>query len=413
MKPHVLVINPWNDRCVHYTDYLDHDRYAVSYIGNPWSVHATPSCAAARRTVEQTSTTPQVLTAAIDLARQFGHPERVIAFSESDLDTAAALRSYFDLPGDRWSDIQRFRDKLHMAETIAANGIPAPAFADAPNRAAIENFIEEHGFPIVVKPRRGAGSRGFLKLDTIDDLATIRSLPDEARLVQSYCAADVGHIDGFWTGTTLSAWRASRCPAPPSEYLRGRPYASVEIDDPALRDRLSAFTSTVCGAMSSKPFVFHLEVFMADRFDGGWDISFLEIGARVGGAEIPFVWNEIHHRDLFSVAADLQLGRQPDIAAIDDGTIGGWMVVPPPEQRPCAVLAAELDLPLGSGPYAMVLPTVGTEIPAMSGYEHCGGRFRFSGPSSAAVEDKIRRTVAAFHLACAPIEHRSPIGQMS
>lgn len=409
MKPHVLVLSRWSNRCVDYASYLDHHCHAVSYICNPLSANAIPASASGRTTVDSTSNTVQVLAAAVELASQFGHPERVIALSESDLDTAAFLRAYFDVPGDRRDDIQPFRDKLRMAKTIAAAGISAPAFADAPDRSAISRFLEEHGFPIIVKPRWGAGSRGYVKLSNSVELDRMPTHGDEPRLVQSYCPADVGHVDGFWTGSTVSVWRASRCLVPPAEFLRGQPYASVEIDDQQLLSQIHSFTSAVCSAMSSGPTVFHLEFFLADRSDGGWDISFLEIGARVGGAEIPFIWHEVHHRDLYAVATDLQLGRPADLPAIRDHQIGGWMVVPTPVPRPCMVQVAHLDLPIGAGPYAMELPIPHTEIPSVSGYEYCGGRFRFSGPSTAAVEDKIRRTAAAFRLECAPIEQLSPI----
>ncbi|MBL1080279.1 hypothetical protein JK358_38375 [Nocardia sp. 2] len=401
MRQHIVVISPWSDRCVHYTDYVDHGHYAVSYICTEYSASTAPPTACAVEIVDKTSDVSAVSLAARELVQRFGAPARILAFSESDLEAAARLRAEFDVPGDQWERILRFRDKLVMSEMIAAAGVSLPAFADAPDKDAVSRFARTHGWPVVVKPRSGAGSRGFVKLNGPAELDAYSFEPVEPRVVQSFCAAPVGHVDGFWDGEQLGGWRASRCLMPPSEYLAGLPYASVEIDDPALIQRLGDFTARVCAAMSADPFVFHLEVFLDG--ENGAALSFLEIGARVGGAEIPFIWHEIHERDLFAVAADLQMGRPPAFPEFDSGVIGGWMLVPTPVSRPCVVTGVALDLPAGEvGPYARVLPQLHAVIPATSGYEHCGARFRFVGPSTAAVESSIRRTAAGLRLQCVP-----------
>ncbi|MEU7219885.1 ATP-grasp domain-containing protein [Nocardia iowensis] len=387
---------------MNYTEYIDHERNLVSYVCTEWASEAVPRAAAATVVVDRTSDTSAVLAAAIDLTRLCGCPERILALSESDLDTAARLRDYFRLPGDRFGDIRHFRDKLRMAEKVAASGIALPAFADAPDKTAILEFAARHGWPIVVKPRLGAGSRGFVKLGSEADLNSLESPATEPRLVQTFCPDPVGHIDGLWTGCRLGAWRASRYLAPPAEYLSGRPKASVEIDDMSLLAAVGKFAHNLFNALSSKPLIFHLEFFIGRHDDRTPRVRFLEIGARVGGTEIPAVWQEVHNRDLFAVATDLQLGRPAQLASLDDEAIGGWLVVPIQVSRPCTVVTAELDLPAGAGPYAQVMPSPGAEIPAGSRDEHVGPRFRFSGPSSAVVAEKIRRTVAALRLEYTP-----------
>jgi hypothetical protein len=152
--------------------------------------------------------------------------------------------------------------------------------------------------------------------------------------------------------------------------------------------------------LSDQPWVFHIEVFVGTRPDGSLRLTFLEAGARVGGAEIPFVWREVHGIDLMAAAADIQLGRTPALSTPRDWRIGGWLLVPTPIPAPCRVVSVDLSVPPPQRPYAQVVPSVGTVIPKVGGYEHVGARFRFHGTCTADVEKAISKTGSRFWLGC-------------
>lgn len=403
MTEHILVIHRWRDRHAHYEDYIDHGRATVTYVTTSLGRASVPDGAAAVVEVAATDDLALVGEAADGLVSRFGPPRRVVALNEGDLDTAALLREHLRCVGQSPEELARFRDKLTMAEVVAGAGIPVPVFADAPDRGAVEAFGDAHGWPLVVKPRRGTASRGVMVLSSPDDLGVLAGLAPEPRLVQRYCGDPIFHIDGLWTGTELGPWRASRYLNTCVSFTTGAVLGSVEVDDAAVLEPLGKFTAAVAGALSDEPWVFHLEAFVGRTDDGGVRLTFLEAGYRVGGAEIPFLWREVHGIDLMRAAVDVQLGREPELADPGLGNTGGWLLVPTPVPAPCKVLVADLDVAPEDGPYAHVVPTAGWTIPKVGGYEHVGGRFRFRGACTDDVEHAIVTTASAFRLECEPV----------
>ncbi|MFE3475503.1 acetyl-CoA carboxylase biotin carboxylase subunit family protein [Streptomyces bacillaris] len=404
MSDHIVVLHRWRDRHAHYENYLDHRAHRVTYVTTELALDSVPGGAAAARAVPATDDLDAVWRAVTELRTHFGVPERVVALNEGDLDTAALVRERLGCVGQTSGELARFRDKLTMNRVTAAAGIPAPAFADAPGEAAVLTFAQHHGWPVVVKPRRGTASRGVVRLDSEADLSLLRTSPPEPCLVQQFCPDPIFHIDGLWTGEELGPWRASRYVNTCVDFTQGEALGSVEVDDPELLGPLGAFTARVAAALGPEPWVFHLEAFVGTADDGPPSIRFLEAGYRVGGAEIPFVWREVHGIDLAGAAAAVQLGRRPELPVPEEWLTGGWLLVPSPVPAPCRVTAWDLPDPPtpGEGPYTAVIPAVGQVVPRVGGYEHVGARFRFRGASSGDVEKAILRTAAQFRLECAP-----------
>ena len=60
------------------------------------------------------------------------------------------------------------------------------------------------------------------------------------------------------------------------------------------------------------------------------------------------------------------------------------------------------------GPYAESILRPGQVLPAADAYyEHVGGRFRFSGATSAEVEHAIVTTAAHYRVAAQPVRHQA------
>ncbi|MEU7769689.1 hypothetical protein AB0B25_32200, partial [Nocardia sp. NPDC049190] len=193
---------------------------------------------------------------------------------------------------------------------------------------------------MIVKPRLGLASRGVIQLNSSFDAAQLVESAAEPRLVQQFCPDDILHIDGLWTGAELRPWRASRYLTKCADFDRAGVLSSVEIDDRDLLAHLEVFTGTVCAELSgADPLVFHLEVFLGRERDGVPRIQFLEIGARPGGSEIPFLWREVHGYDLMAAAADIQLGRRPRSDPLPSSRVAGWLLVKPSIPLPCTVTA--------------------------------------------------------------------------
>lgn len=405
-RPHIAVIHRWQDSYAHYESYVDHDEFAVTYITTEVGVPGVPAGAAETVLVEATDDLEQTRAALDGLALRHGKPSRIVALKEDDLLIAAELRAEWGCPGHRAADLIQFRDKYVMARRIAAAGVAAPAFADAPDRAAVAAFAETHGWPVVVKPHLGSSSAGVARLEGPADLDELVITPECPMLVQACDFGTIYTVDGLYTGSELSGWRAGRYINTCLSFRQGTVLGLYDEDDPETLAAIGDFTGRVLAALADGPVVFHLEIFVDRRPGGRTECRFLEVGARVAGAETPFLWREVHGFDLMAEAFRIGLGEQPrPVPPRQPGEeVAGYLLAPAPAHRPCRITESTSMLGRDPGPYAEVLLQPGEILPwADAYYEHVGGRFRFRGGSTGQVQQAIEVTAADFRVRAQPV----------
>jgi biotin carboxylase len=287
-----------------------------------------------------------------------------------------------------------------MAERVRDAGLALPPFAPAPDADAVRDFGRRHGWPVVVKPRVGSSSAYVSKVDGPADCDRLTG-EGGPLLVQAYDRRPIHHVDGYFDGAVLSPFRVSRYLNTCLGFRAGAVLGSVECDDQALVAAVGAFGRDVLAALTTGPTMVHLEVF-ADPATG--ECAFLEVGARVGGAEIPFLWREVHAYDLMEAAFRLGLGLPPRPWPAPGPEVAGWLLVPAPAARPCRITEATPMTGRRPGPYAEALLRPGEILPAAEAYyEHVGGRFRFRGGSSAEVTAAIEATARDFRVDAEPL----------
>src|SRR4051812_14420607 len=164
VRRHVVVLNRWVGDTAAYADYMDHEALAVSYVVGPLATAAVPASAADLVVLHRIGQVlddddARAIRAAIRyLVQRHGPVTRLVALHESDLEVAAALREELDIPGERPASIAPFRDKLLMARTLAALGVPTPVTVALDGREAVRMLAGDERRPVVIKPRRGSGS---------------------------------------------------------------------------------------------------------------------------------------------------------------------------------------------------------------------------------------------------------------
>ena len=404
-RRHIVVVNRWRERYADYAGYLDHTTHRVTYISTEVGLGSVPSDAADVVLVDATDDLTQARAAATELVRRHGPPHRVVALKEDDLLVGAQLRADWDLAGPRPADLLRFRDKYLMCQAIASAGLPVPAFAAVTGEQSVLDFADTVGWPVVVKPRVGSASAGVVVLTGPQDLAELPPF-SEPMMVQAYNPHPIHHVDGVFTGRQVLCSRVSRYTNTCVGFRDGVFLGSVEQDDQLIESAAQAAATAFLLALTDRPTPFHLEVFVERR---GTEVSctFLEVGARVGGAEIPFIWRDLHGYDLMRAAFDLQLdlpAAVPD-TRLETGEVGGWLLIPAPVARPCLITEVSSMVGRRPGPYAEALLSPGEVLPAADAYyEHVGGRFRFRGSSSREVEAALMATATQFRVSATPVE---------
>jgi formate-dependent phosphoribosylglycinamide formyltransferase (GAR transformylase) len=116
---------------------------------------------------EQISSVTDVaaLTAAVRWVQDKLWVDRLEATVEAHTMAAAEVREACTIPGTSVRTAWLCRDKPSMKETLRAAGVPTAASAAVDSAAQAHAFAEQHGFPLILKPRSGAGASGTMRAD--------------------------------------------------------------------------------------------------------------------------------------------------------------------------------------------------------------------------------------------------------
>ncbi|MFJ7629787.1 hypothetical protein ACIQZN_25150 [Streptomyces sp. NPDC097595] len=230
---------------------------------------------------------------ALELHEKWGF-ERLIAVSEFDLLRGARLRTFMGIAGQSPHDVTAFRDKFAMKSILQEAGVPVLPFAAVTHATDLLGFVVEHGYPLVVKPRRGGGSMDIEVLRSPDDLPELLARHPELGtddggqlLVETYLDHELFHIDGVLRGGEVQlVWPSSQGDTTCLDIRQGRSIRSALMDpeDP-LAEPLREMTLKALAALPAPDdCVFHAEVFRDQGGKAG--LVFNEIAARMGGGLI-------------------------------------------------------------------------------------------------------------------------------
>jgi hypothetical protein len=403
---HVIIFHRWRDAFADYRRYLDHDANRVTYLTTPVSRDAVPAGAAEVVVVADTQDGAAVRAALAGPVARHGVPAAVLALQEGDFAVVAQLRAEYGALGRKPADLHRFLHKHAMLDAATATGVEVPAYELVTTSAGLLRFAARAGWPLITKQMYGGASKGVRRVGSWAELPTVSS----PLLVQQHLPHRVYHVDGIWDGSRLGPWRLSEYLNAPGTttygclpFTDGEPVGSVEVDDPVRLRVVREFLDRLIPGMSAAPWIFHLEVFLTD--DPVPRCVFLEVGARPGGADVPFVWRELHGIDLMEWEFAMQCEVAPAVRALPERPeVGGWLLVPLTAPRPCRIEASHSMLGTVPALYAEAVPPAGTVIPASdASYELVGGRFRFRGAATAEVAAQIRATARDYRVHCAPL----------
>jgi len=131
-------------------------------------------------------------------AEKFGPIDRIDSLNEYWLETEAALRTEFNVFGVHNDTIHDIRKKSHMKRIFAKIGIPHAKGRIVHTLEDIENFANESGYPIVVKPDDGMGASFTYKLydkAQIDEF--FAGKPDREFIAEEFIEGDIVTFDGL------------------------------------------------------------------------------------------------------------------------------------------------------------------------------------------------------------------------
>lgn len=221
----------------------------------------------------------------------------------------AIVRERLGIPGLSSEAAHNFRDKARMKDALRAAGVPVARHRLITSREDALVFIEEVGFPIVLKPPAGAGAiatqriRDVASLDTM--LAGYRATADNPMLAEEFLrgteySLETVSVDGEAIWHSLTRYGPTPLDVVENSWIQWTVLLPREVDAPEFDD-IRTVGAHALRALGMGTGVSHCEWFRRD--DGTVAIS--EIAARPPGANITTMISRAH--DIDFVAAWVRL----------------------------------------------------------------------------------------------------------
>lgn len=320
----------------------------------------------------------QLAKAAQWLSRTHGRVDRLTGALEQLQVPMALAREAADIPGMTSEYARRFRDKDRMKAVLREHGVPVAKSALVTSWSELQAFIGQVGYPVIVKPPAGLGTRNTHRLERREDLEALAHLGFTPSKEQPLQAEQFIRAREFTCETVTirgkTAWRSGTRYFPSPLEVLETPWVQYcvllprEVEAPwtdfaPVNDAaLQALFGPNPGPMGTA--ITHMEWFL--REDGAMLVN--EVGARPPGVQIMPLNSLAHETDLVRDWAELiafdrwtpKERKWAAGAAFLRGQGGGERVV--------SVQGVEKAVELaGSALVELVAPKVGQ--PRASGYE--------------------------------------------
>lgn len=409
----IVVIHRFGDYIfggfVNYTRVIDHSVNQVIYLVNSrghQDISHYENQAADVHELEDIEDYTALHTAMQKTLEKYGRVDMLIAMSEYDLSNAAKLRTSFAIPGTDEEKIALYRNKVVMKERLQSDGLRIPRFIDYKTPEEAISFAEEAGYPVILKPKVGAASQGVSRVSNRKELEDVLFSIEQANETanfqcEEFITGPIFHIDGLIQKGELQFIAVSQYVNGCLAFSQGIPNGSFVVTDRIpLKERLTRFTEEVLHSLELDNGCFHLEVI--DR--NGEEAVFLEIGARMGGAETPFLTLELFGVNLCEEWIKIELGTFEKLEAPETGVHGGLLQFPEPPNVPAEVV--QVTSLMGKIPeiFHEQIPQPGEVMDGKGSYYHISGRYMFRGQSEAEVEAAIHKAIELFHIEAKPLE---------
>jgi carbamoylphosphate synthase large subunit len=183
--------------------------------------------------------------------------DRVEATIEAHTMAAAQVREACHVPGTSVHTAWLCRDKPSMKQALREAGVPTAASTAADSAAEVHAFAERVGYPLILKPRSGAGAADTMRVDD---------------------AAELDHALSVFGGHGVTSIAVE-------EFIEGHEgfYDTLSIDGNVALDFVSHYYPNVLDAMRTR--WISPQFISTNRLDAGPDYAELrEMGRRVNAA---------------------------------------------------------------------------------------------------------------------------------
>jgi carbamoylphosphate synthase large subunit len=254
------------------------------------------------------------LSSAVKRVQSLGRVERMEATVEAHIMPAAVVREAWGIPGTSAHTAWLCRDKPSMKEALRQAGIPCAQSTSAESFVAGMEFARRVGFPLIVKPRAGAGASGTVR---VDNFPALEQALRAAGVGQGASVAleefidghegflDTIAIDGHVAHEFVSHYYPNVLEAMRERWISPQIVATNRLSD-AGYDEVKAMARRVIQALGIGTSATHMEWFFGSK-----GLKFSEIGCRPPG---------VGQWDVYAAANEMDIYREWAMAVVHGRT---------------------------------------------------------------------------------------------
>jgi hypothetical protein len=230
------------------------------------------------------------------------HVDRIEATIEAHIMPTARVRETAGIPGTSVRTAYLCRDKPAMKEVLRAGGVPCARSTGASTMTEVRAFAEEVGYPLILKPRAGAGASGATRVDDDAQLeAALRTFGEQSIAVEEFIEGHEGFYDtlcirGQISHDFVSHYYPNVLEAMRTRWISPQFIATNRIDSAPAYEQLKVMGAKVVELLGIETSATHMEWFAGPK-----GLKFSEIGCRPPGVR---AW------DLYNVGNDMDLYRE-------------------------------------------------------------------------------------------------------
>lgn len=242
---------------------------------------------------------------AVRFIQRHAHVDRLEATVEAHIMPTAKVREAAGIPGTSVKTAYLCRDKPAMKAALRAGGVPCAASDAVSSLAEARAFAEKVGYPLILKPRDGAGASGATRVDSDQELETAAHAlglqHGRSVAIEEFVE---GH-EGFFDTLTLNGrivhefachYYPNVLEAMRTRWISPQFIATNRIDSAPGYDEVKRMGQKVVEILDIETSATHMEWFAGPK-----GLRFSEIGCRPPGVR---AW------DLYNVANDMDLYRE-------------------------------------------------------------------------------------------------------
>jgi len=244
------------------------------------------------------------------VAREWGgRVDRVLGILEQLQVPLAEVREKLGIRGMDVGEARHFRDKSLMKSRLAEHGLPCARHVLAEGAASAREFATRVGYPLVVKPPAGAGSRNTFRVERAADLENwLRSdapRPGAPAMIEEFMSGEEYSFDtitlhGKHLLHSISRYRPGPLEVLENPWIQWTVQLPRRIDGPEF-DAIKEAGPRAIEVLGIHIGLTHMEWFR--RPDGSIAIS--EVAARPPGAQFTSLLSWAHDHDFYSAWARL------------------------------------------------------------------------------------------------------------